>query len=149
MHYFLGFEAHRNKSGIYLTQSKYALDLLKKADMQDCKSCDTPMNYVVSLTNEGDSFENPSLYHTIIGSLQFLTYTRSDISFAVNKLSQFLSSPKQQHSIACKQLLSYLKGTLGLGLFFSPASLDLPLIVYTDGCKVSRRSTSGICVFLG
>ena len=108
---------------------------------------------VVSLTDESDSFDNPSLYHTIIGSLQYLTYTRPDISFATNKLNQFLSSPKQQHWIACKRLLRYLKGTLGLGLFFSPAPIDIPLIVYIDadytGCKVSRQSTSGVCVFLG
>ena len=57
--------------------------------MQNCKPYDTPMNSIVSLTDEGDSFDNPSLYLTIIGSLQYLTYTWPDISFVVNKLSQF------------------------------------------------------------
>jgi len=152
IHYFLGFEAHRTSAGIYLTQSKYALDLLGKADMMDCKPSDTPMNSFNSLTDEGEVLDNPSLYRTIIGSLQYLTYTRPDISFVVNKHSQFLSSPKQQHWVACKRLLRYVNGTLGLGLFFAPAP-DLPLVVYTNadhaGCKVSRRSTSGICVLLG
>lgn len=65
--------------------------------MVDCKPSDTPINATNSLTDEGELFDHPSLYRTIIGSLQYLTYTRPDISFVVNKLSQFLSSPKHQH----------------------------------------------------
>ena len=135
------------------TQSKYILDPLKKAAMQDCKPCVTPMNLGVSLTNEGNSFLDPSLYRTIIGSLQYLTNIRLDIAFVVNKLSQFLSSPKLQYWLACKRLLGYLKGTIGLGLLFAPISRDLCLTVYTDAnhtcCKVTRRSTSELCVFFG
>lgn len=153
VNYFLGFETHKDHSGIYLTQSKYTLHLLKKATMQDCKPCATPMNFVVSLTDEGESFSNPSLYRTIIRSLQYLTYTRPDIAFVVNKLSQFLSAPKQQHQLACKRLFQYLKGTFGLSLLFSPSPTNLSLVVYIDvnhaGCKVTRKSNSGICVFLG
>ena len=70
----------------------------------------------------------------------------------VNKLGQFLSSPKQQHWLVCKRLLTYLKGTIGLGLLFTPSS-DLPIEVYTDadpyGYRVTRKSTSGLCVYLG
>ena len=84
MNYFLGLEVHRDNNGIYLTSSKYILDLLKKAAMQDCKPCATPVNLEVSLTNEGDSFFDPSLYKTIIGSLQYLTYTRLDIAFLLS-----------------------------------------------------------------
>ena len=94
VNYFLGFEAYRNSTGIYLTQSKYTLDLLKKASMQDCKPCSTPMTSGISLTDEGEVFTDPSFYRTIVGSLQYLTYTRPDIAFIVNKLSQFLSSPR-------------------------------------------------------
>ena len=73
------------------------MDLLKKAVMQDCKPCSTPMASGVSLTDEGYLFDNPSLYCTMIGSLQYLTYTRLDIAFTINKLSQFLSTPRLQH----------------------------------------------------
>ena len=69
VNYFLGFEAYRDNSGIYLTQTKYVLDLLKKAAMHDSKPCDTPMAVGVSLTDEGELFFNPSLYRTLIGSL--------------------------------------------------------------------------------
>ena len=84
--------------------------------------------------------------------MQYLAYTRPDIAFAVNKLSQYLSTPKVQHWIACKRLLRYIKVTIGLGLWFSPSLGDLSLTVYTNadhvGCKETRRSTSGFSVFL-
>ena len=69
VNYFLGFEAHRDASGMYLTQSKYTLDLLKKERIQDCKPCETPVNLGISFIDKGDSFSDPSLYRTIIGSL--------------------------------------------------------------------------------
>lgn len=87
VNYFLGFEAYRDTSSLYLTQSKYVIDLLKKAAMSDCKPCSTPIVAGLSLTDEGESFSNPALYRTLIGSLQYLTYTRSDIAFTVNKLN--------------------------------------------------------------
>lgn len=95
--------------------------------MQDSKPCDTPMAAGVSLTDEGELFFNPSLYRTLIGSLQYLTYTCLDIAFTFNKLSQFLSSPKIQHWLTCKRLLQYLKGTVGLGLVFTLSRDDLSL----------------------
>lgn len=105
----------------------------------------------ISLNDEGDSFSNLLLYRTLIGFLQYLMYTRPGIAFVVNKLNQFLSTPKMQHWLACKRLLRYLKQTVGLGLLFSPSPNDLSLLVYTNadhvGCKVTRRSTSGLCVY--
>ena len=95
--YFLGFEAYRDAEGMYLTQSKYILDLLKNASMQDCKPCDIPLTFRFSFIDERELFSDPFLYRTIIGSLQYLIHTRPDISFVVNRLSQFLSSPKMEH----------------------------------------------------
>ena len=65
--------------------------------MSDCKPCETPMSPGCSLTIEGDDFSKPALYRTIVGSLQYLTYTQSDVAFIVNKLSQFSAAPKVQH----------------------------------------------------
>ena len=106
-----------------------------------------------SLTDDGDLFSQPQLYRTLIGSLQYLTYTtRLDIAFTVNKLSQFMAAPKMQHWLACKRLLRYIKGTAGLSLIFSSSTEDLSLMVYTDadhaGCKVTHQSTTGFCVYL-
>ena len=97
--------------------------------MQDCKPYATPINLGVSLIDERDLFFDLSLYRTIIGSLQYLTYARLGITFVVNKLSKFFSSPKMQHWLACKRLLRYLKGTVGPGLLFAPTSSDLSLTV--------------------
>jgi len=153
VNYFLGFEAFRNTAGIYLTQAKYSMDLLKKAEMYDSKPCATPATFGFSLTNEGEMFSNPSLYRTLIGSLQYLTYTLPDIASVVNRLSQFLAAPKVHHWVACKRLLRYLKKTVGYGLLFSPSLGNLAISVYTNadhaGCKVTRRSTSGVRAFLG
>ena len=153
INYFHGFEAHRNSSGLYLTQSKYALDLLKKAGLADCKLCETPMTAGVSFTDEGEVFAHPAIYKTLIDSLQYLTYTKPDIAFTVNKLTQFSAGPKSQHWIACKRLLRYIKGTVDIGLLFSSSPGDLSLVVFTEAdhasCKVTRRSISGFCVYLG
>ena len=62
--------------------------------MSNCNPCETPVNTAASLTNEGELFANPSLYWTLVGSVQYLTYTQPDIAFGVNKLSQFLANPK-------------------------------------------------------
>ena len=151
--YFFRFEAFRNRAGIYLIQAKYTMDLLKKTDMYDSKSCATPTTSGFSLTNEGEMLSNPSLYRTLVGFLQYLTYTPPDIVFVVNRLSQFLAAPKVQHWVACKRLLKYLKGTVDYGLLFSLSPGNLAISVYTDadhaGCKVTRRSTSEFCAFLG
>ena len=120
--------------------------------MANCKPCSTPLSAGAKLTKLGSPFSDPSLYRSTIGALQYLTYTRPDISFSVNKLSQFLASPTVDHWIACKRLLRYLKGTAGLSLHFKPSS-SLSVEVFTDAdwasCVDDRRSTSGCCVYLG
>ena len=74
--------------------------------MEDCKPCDTPMIAGLSLTNEGEEFTNPAVHRTIIGSLQYLTYTRPDIAFAVNKLSQFSANAL----VSLQEIASIYKG---------------------------------------
>ena len=89
--YFLGFEVHRDKTGILLTQSKYISDLLKNTNMADAKSYPTLMCSSNKLTRDQDNlFEHPSLFRNLIGGLQYLTLSRPDIAFSINKLSQFL-----------------------------------------------------------
>ncbi|KAM6556795.1 hypothetical protein CsatB_003814 [Cannabis sativa] len=114
----------------------------------------------------GKPLDNPKTYRSLIGKLLYLTITRPDISFAVNKLSQFLSNPRVPHPTAAHRIL-YLKGTSGQGLFFYSASStnlsahaetdmsskDFHLKLFSDADWASssdtRRSVSGYCVFLG
>ncbi|KAL5827944.1 hypothetical protein ACOSQ3_019789 [Xanthoceras sorbifolium] len=117
MSYFLDFEAHRDASRLFLTQTNYISDLLKKTNMIDCKPCDPPLSAGTKLMlATGELFSEPTLYQSVIGALQYLSHTRPDISFVVNKLSQFLVAPTQVHWLACKRVLRYLKGTITIGL---------------------------------
>ena len=120
--------------------------------MAECKPCDTPLSSCLKLSKSGaDPFEDPTLYRSTIGALQYLTHTRPDIAFVVNKLSQFLVSPSLVHWQVCKRVMRYLKGTIHIGLWFKPAS-SLTLEAYSDADWASdiddRRSTNGSCVFL-
>lgn len=91
LQFFLGIEAHRTSSVLHLSQSKYMSDLLSKTALTDCKSVASPMasDHTLSL-HEGVPLDNPTLYRSIVGGLPYCTLTRPDISFAVNKVCQFI-----------------------------------------------------------
>ena len=95
--------------------------------MLDCKGYNTSMSISDKLKKDsGASFENPSLYKSIIDSLQYVTLTMPDIAFLVNKLSQFLIVPIVLHWQACKRVLHYFQSTSLYGFrFFHFVSLIL------------------------
>ena len=126
---------------------------MAKTNMSAANSSPTPMCSNAKLCKgDGELFEHPSLYRSTVGSLQYLTMTRPDISFAVNKLSQYLQAPTVTHWAACKRLLRYLVGTPTQGLRFTKTP-TLSLTAFADADYASnlddRRSTTGVCVFLG
>lgn len=103
---------------------------------------------------DGKPFHDPFLYRSTVGALQYATITRPDISFAVNKVCQFMSDPLDTHWVAVKRILRYLKGTIGWGIVLKPTTISpISLSAYSDADWGSdsddRRSTSGACVFLG
>ncbi|XP_035551021.1 uncharacterized mitochondrial protein AtMg00810-like [Juglans regia] len=101
---------------------------------------------------DNPNFEDVTLYHSIVGGLQYLSVTRPDISYSVNKVCQFMHSPKAPHWSVVKRILRYLKATINDGLFFASNS-SLTLQAYLDadwgGCPDDRRSTRGFCIYLG
>lgn len=106
-----------------MCQQKYIKELLGKTKILDCNVCATPMTLTPKLSRlDSEEFTDPSLYRSIVEALQYLTLTRPDIAFSVNKLSQFLTSPTVSHWTACKRVLRYLKGTSSLALQFVPSS---------------------------
>lgn len=123
LHFFLGIEVIPIPNGLLLSQRRYILDLLTRTKMGDCKPISTPMVSTIKLSRStGELFEDAALYQSIVGALQYLTITRPDIAFAVNKVCQFMHKPTLTHWIAVKRILRYLKSTINHGLSFGRSS---------------------------
>ncbi|KAL5573328.1 hypothetical protein UlMin_022925 [Ulmus minor] len=121
--------------------------------MVNTQPCPTPT--IVGnkfVTTDGDPLDNPTHYRSIIDAIQYLTNTRPDISFTVNKLSQFLQAPTTNHWQGVKRIMRYLKGSKDLGLHIKYCE-NLSLQGFSDAdyanSRYDRRSTAGYCVFLG
>nr|GEZ83673.1 ribonuclease H-like domain-containing protein [Tanacetum cinerariifolium] len=131
LNYFLGISATRTTYGIFLSQMKYAIEILEQAQMLNCNPCRTPIDTEKKLGSEGSSVTDPTLYRSLAGSLQYLTFTRLDLSYAVQQLCLYMHDPREPYLNAMKCVLRYLRGTtnLGLQLFRSTTS---QLIAYPD-----------------
>lgn len=152
-HYFLGVEFKSFSGGIILSQAKYASDLLQRAHMQTSKPISTPMVTKYRSSPHGDEFfADPQFYRSIVGGLQYLTFTRQDISYAVNYVCQFMQSPTNIHFQFVKRILRYIRGSLDYGVRLLAHNL-LILYGFSDadwaGCPNTRRSTTGFCTYLG
>ncbi|KAM1382347.1 hypothetical protein ACFX2F_034822 [Malus domestica] len=153
LHYFLGVEVLPTATGLFLSQHKYIHDLLVTAKMDGAKAVSTPLSTTHSLMlHDGSSLTDATPYRRLVGGLQYLSLTRPDISFAVNKLSQFMHSPSETHWQALKRLLRYLKGTISFGLHLCRRPSHR-LYAFSDadwaGDRDDRKSTTGYVVYLG
>jgi histone deacetylase 1/2 len=155
LHYFLGIEVNKDAGGLKLTQDKYASDLLKKVNMTSCKPVSTPLSTSEKLSvYEGTRLgpNDATRYRSIVGALQYLTLTRLDIAFSVNKVCQFLHAPTDIHWAAVKRILRYLKGNTRIGLKIQKSN-SMMISGFSDadwaGSVDDRRSTSGFANFLG
>lgn len=153
LHHFLGIEVLPTSTGLFLSQHRHIQDLLTQFRMDGAKEVATPLNSSVVLTPmDGSPTVDPTPYRKLVGSLQYLAFTRPDVSFAVNRLSQFMHSPTQTHWQALKRVLRYLKGTIHHGLFLKKgSSLDLKAFSDSDWGGVSNggRSTTAYILYLG
>ncbi|GJV67032.1 ribonuclease H-like domain-containing protein [Tanacetum coccineum] len=152
LNFFLGISVTRDSSGLFLSQKKYAVEILERAHMVTCNPCRTPIDTESKLGSDGDPVSDLTLYRSLAGSLQYLTFTRPDISYAVQQGCLHIHDPREPYFSALKRILRYVRGTLDYGLqLFSSSTTDL--VSYSDadwaGCPTTRRSTSGYCVFLG
>ena len=103
--YFLGIEVKPTQDGIVLAQNKYIEDLLTRTNMQQAKGISTPMAATEKLSRQDGvalTQVESTKYRSVVGALQYLTLTRPDISFSVNKVCQFLSAPTDVHWTAVK-----------------------------------------------
>ena len=91
LHYFLSVEALQDDCALFLSQQKYIFDLLKKTNMINAKPVNSPMSPTANLSMfKGDPFCDLTLYRSTIGSLQYLSFTRPDLTFTISKVCQFM-----------------------------------------------------------
>ena len=130
--HFLGLKIRQQDLGIFLSQSKYARNLVKKFDLEFASSVRTPMSPNVKHTIDllGKSVDS-SLYRSMIGSLLYLTASRPDISYSVRVCARYQVNPKESHMIALKRIIKYVKTTVDFGVWYSKDTNDV-LAGYSD-----------------
>ncbi|GJV35278.1 hypothetical protein Tco_1407755 [Tanacetum coccineum] len=153
MSFFLGLQVSQNPRGIFINQSKFALEILKKFGMDSCDPVDTPM--VDRLKLDEDPLGIPvdqTRFRSMVGSLMYLTASRPNLVFDVCMCARYQPSPTKKHIEALKRVFWYLKGTMNWGLWY-PKDTAIALTAFADaehaGCQDTRRSTSGSAQFLG
>nr|GEU83508.1 ribonuclease H-like domain-containing protein [Tanacetum cinerariifolium] len=115
LNYFLGNSATRHSTGLFLSQKQYAIELLARAHMTNCNPSRTPVDTDTKLGPGGIPVQDPTLYRSHVGGLQYLTFTRPDISYAVQQICLYMHDPRQPHLAALKRILRYIRGTLFFG----------------------------------
>ncbi|GJT97440.1 putative ribonuclease H-like domain-containing protein [Tanacetum coccineum] len=146
--FFLGLQVKQKNGGIFISQDKYVIDILKKFSFSDVKTASTPMETHKPLLKDADGEDvDEHLYRSMIGSLMYLTSLRPDIMFAVCACARFQVNPKVSHLHAVKRIFRYLKGQPKLGLWY-PKDSPFDLVAYSDsdydGANLDRKSTIGV-----
>nr|GEW76563.1 hypothetical protein [Tanacetum cinerariifolium] len=151
--FLIGLQISQSPKGIFINQSKYALESLKKYGFESCDLVDTPMVEKSKLDEdkEGKSVD-PSYYRGMIGTLFYLTTSRPDLQFAIYMRARYQARPTEKHIHAVKRIFRYLRRTVNWGLWY-PKDSSVALTAFADadhaGCQDTRRSTSGSLQFLG
>jgi hypothetical protein len=152
LHYFLGIEVIRTPEGILISQRHYALDMLFKFGMANCKSILMPLDRTAKHRPDSGKVYNPTRFRRIVGSLIYLTITRPDLSYPVGVISQYMARPTEEHLQSALRILRYVSGTKDRGLSYC-AGTAVQLAGYTDadwaGDAADRPSTSGYAFTLG
>ncbi|GJT09260.1 retrovirus-related pol polyprotein from transposon TNT 1-94 [Tanacetum coccineum] len=153
MSFFLGLQISQSPRGIFINQSKYASEIVKKYGLHTTDSVDTPMieNKKLDEDLQGKPVD-ATLYRGMIGSLMYLTSSRPDLNYVVCLCAWYQAKPTEKHLQAVKRIFRYLNRTINMGLWYSKDT-DMSLTAYADadhvGCQDTRRSTSGSARFLG
>ena len=151
--HFLGLQIRQQDSGIFLSQSKYAKNLMEKFGLEFASFVRTTMSPNVKLTVDllGKSVD-PSLYRSIIGSLLYLTASRPDISYNVGVCARYQANLKESHMTTLKRIIKYIKTTAEFGVWYNKDTSDV-LAWYSDadwaGNADDRKSTLGGCFYMG
>nr|GEU58835.1 hypothetical protein [Tanacetum cinerariifolium] len=141
--FFLGLQISQSPRGIFLNQSKYAFESLKKYGMETCDPVDTPMVKKSKLDEDPQGKAvDPTRYCEMIGTLMYLTSSRPDLVFAVCMCARYQAKPIEKHLHALKQIFRYLRGTINMGLWYSKDScIALTAFVDADHACVWKYAT--------
>ncbi|XP_072084415.1 uncharacterized mitochondrial protein AtMg00810-like [Arachis hypogaea] len=153
LNFFLGLQIKQTAEGIFIHQEKYAKKLVKKFGLDYAKPMGSPMHPNIKLDKDEHARDvDETRYRGMIGSLMYLTSLRPDIIQSVGVCSRFQSKPKESHLSAVKRIIRYVLGTTDYSLWF-PKTDSFQLVGFCDadftGDRIDRRSTSGMCSFLG
>nr|GEY73142.1 putative ribonuclease H-like domain-containing protein [Tanacetum cinerariifolium] len=151
--FFLGLQVKQKKAGIFTSQDKYVVEILRKFGLTEGKSASTPIDTEKPLLKDFDGEDvDVHTYRSMIGSLMYLTLLRPDIMFVVCACARFQVTPKSSHLHAVKRIFRYLKGKPQLGLWY-PKDSSFDLVAYLDsdyaGASLDKKTITGGCQFLG
>ncbi|GJT71731.1 retrovirus-related pol polyprotein from transposon TNT 1-94 [Tanacetum coccineum] len=151
--FFLGLQISQSPRGIFLNQSKYALESIKKYGMETYEPADTPMVEKSKLDEDPQGKAvDPTRYRGMIGTLMYLTASRPDLVFVVCMCARYQAKPTEKHLHAVKRIFQYLRGTINMDLWYLKDSC-ITLTAFADadhaGCQDTRKSTSGSMQLLG
>ncbi|XP_022030942.1 uncharacterized mitochondrial protein AtMg00810-like [Helianthus annuus] len=130
--YFLGVSVTNYPKSLFLSQAKYAMEIIERAGLADCNPAATPVDTQQKLSrNSGTPVADITEYLRLVGALQYITFTRPDISYAIQQVYMHMHAPTTTHMHALKRIVWYVKGTLSFWLHLHASSLS-SLISYTD-----------------
>ncbi|KAL2251504.1 UNVERIFIED_CONTAM: Retrovirus-related Pol polyprotein from transposon RE1, partial [Sesamum indicum] len=149
---FLGLEIFRSEAGTLISQSKYIKDIIADVGLTQAKPTNTPLPVGIKLNADvGEQLEDPGPYRRLLGRLLYLGFSRPDVCYGTQQLSQYMQFPCREHWNAALHLVRYLKGSINKGLFFNTQD-NFELKAFCDAdwatCEDTRRSLTGYYIFL-
>ncbi|GJW98783.1 retrovirus-related pol polyprotein from transposon TNT 1-94 [Tanacetum coccineum] len=146
MKFFLGLQIHQSPCGIFINQSQYTIELLRKHGMEKCDTVTTPMATAKINADLQGTLTDQTKYHSMIGGLMYLTASRPDIAFSTFVCTRYQERPTEKHLKEVKRIFRYLKQSINKGLWYSK-DYGFELIAYSDadlaGCLDDYKSTYG------
>nr|GEU56451.1 putative ribonuclease H-like domain-containing protein [Tanacetum cinerariifolium] len=142
MTFFLGLQVNQSPCGIFINQSKYELEILKKYRMESCDPVGTPMEIKDKLDlDQNETPVDATKYHSMIGALMYLTSSRPDIVHATNLCARYQAKPTEKHLKEVKKIFRYLRGTVNTGLWcMKDSGFELTRFLDADYANVKTPS---------
>ncbi|CAM8957414.1 unnamed protein product [Rhodiola kirilowii] len=153
MNYFLGLQVIQKDVDIFISQNKYAKNLIKKFDLEKASHKQTPAATHLKITKDDARTKvDQTLYRSMIGSLLYLIASRPDIVYAVGVCARYQANPKESHLLQVKRIIKYVCGTVDFGIWYTKDTNPQVVSFYDAdwaGNAEDWKSTSGGCIFLG